>query len=228
MLTLQHLYFRLSIKFRIGLLCFCYSLCMIAAAALGRSDSFAIRYGSLSTFIMLGAFFGMLNIWGMGTSIKRVIGNLQTIAHGNLCQEIVIKHNNEISWILTSIKDVQTSMRSMISEIQATSGGLTSAASNLRQTSESMAAGAAQAVGQTASVVHAVEELSCVSNDITRNCLVMAEKATETRTATIDGERTIGDMSQMMEEIQAPSFLRWGLLTLAMSRKRTIQCHTSS
>jgi methyl-accepting chemotaxis protein len=198
---LQRLYFSLSIKLRIAILCFCYSICIIAAAVLGRSDSFAIRYGSLVLFIGLGAFFGIVNMWGIGTSIKRVIATLQTMAQGDLSQEIVVRNNNEISWILRSIIEVQTSMRSIISGIQSTSGYIASAAVNLKQASESMAAGAEQAVGQTGSAVHAVEELSSVSSDISRNCQVMAEKAAETKTATSEGELTIGEMSQMMNEI---------------------------
>lgn len=149
MQTLQKFYFRLSIKTRIGLLCFCYSLCIIAAAILGRSDSTLIRFGSLFLFIGLGVFFGMLNIWGIGTSIKRVIGYLQNMAQGDLSQEIVVRNKNEISWVLTSIKDVQVSMRSMISGIQATSQELTEAAVNLKRTSEHIAGGVEMAVDQS-------------------------------------------------------------------------------
>jgi len=201
MQMLQRLYFRYSIKFRIGILCFCYSLCIIAAALLGRSDSLAIRYGSLVLFITLGLFFGMLNIWGISTSIKRVIACLQTMAGGDLSQDIVVRNNNEISWILRSIRDVQISMRTIISGIQATSGDLTTAAGTLRQTSDNMAAGAEQAVGQTASALQSVEELSSVSSDISRNCQIMADKAAETKSAAIEGEQTVSEMSQMMDEI---------------------------
>jgi methyl-accepting chemotaxis protein len=201
MQTFQKFYFRLSIKTRIALLCFCYSLCIIAAAILGRSDSALIRFGSLVLFIGLGVFFGMLNIWGIGTSIKRVIGYLQNMAQGDLSQEIVVRNKNEISWVLTSIKDVQVSMRSMISGIQATSNDLTEAAINLKRTSENIAGGAEMAVDQSTAVVNAVEELSSVSTGISRNCQVMADNASETKVATTDGSRTIGEMSLMMDEI---------------------------
>lgn len=201
MQALQSLYFRFSIKVRIAVLCFCYSLCMIAVAILGRSDSLVIRYGSLCLFIVLGAFFGMLNIWGIGSSIKRVIATLQTMAQGDLSQKIVVRNNNEISWILRSIIELQASIRSIISGMQATSGDLATASDNLRQTSERMAVGAEQAVEQTGAAVHAVEELLSVSSDISQNCQVMSGKASETRSATTEGEKTIGEMSQMMNEI---------------------------
>lgn len=199
--ALQEYYFRLSIKMRIALLCFCYSICMIALTVLARSDSWTVRWGVLGLFIVLGAFFGMLNIMGIGSSINRVIAHLQTMANGDLSQNIVAKRNNEISLIIKTIAELQANMRSMISAIQSTSEGLTKAAGDLRRTSEGMAAGAEQAVGQSASVVNAVEDLTSVSSDIARNCQLMSNKATETKASSMDGGRTIDDMSRMMAEI---------------------------
>jgi len=199
--ALQDLYLRLSIKMRIALLCFCYSICMIALTILARSDSWTVRWGALGLFIILGAFFGVLNIWGIGSSINRVIACLQTMANGDLSQNIVAKRNNEISLIIKTIAELQKNMRLMISAIQSTSEGLTKSAGDLRRTSEGMATGAEQAVGQSASVVNAVEDLTSVSSDIARNCQVMSGKAMETKESTMDGERTINAMSRMMAEI---------------------------
>ncbi|KAA0895143.1 methyl-accepting chemotaxis protein [Oryzomonas rubra] len=199
--ALQDYYFRLSIKMRIALLCLCYSICMIALTVLARSDSWTVRWGALGLFIVLGAFFGLLNILGIGSSIDRVIAYLQTIANGDLSQNITAKRNNEISLIIKTIGELQQNMRSMISAIQSTSEGLNKAAGDLRRTSEGMAAGAEQAVGQSASVVNAVEDLTSVSSDIARNCQLMSSKATETKESTRDGEQTIDAMSRMMTEI---------------------------
>jgi methyl-accepting chemotaxis protein len=199
--VLQDLYLRLSIKTRIALLCFCYSICMVVLTFLATSESWVVRWGSLGLFIVLGFFFGMLNIIGIGSSIDRVIAYLQTMAGGDLSQNIVAKRNNEISLIIRTIAELQHYMRSMISAIQSTSEGLTRAAGDLRRTSEGMSVGAEQAVGQSTSVVNAVEELTSVSSDIARNCQLMSGKATETKNTTMDGERTIEAMSRMMAEI---------------------------
>lgn len=199
--TLKKLYFRQTIKLRVGLLCICYSVCMVAVAFLARSDSDFVRYGSLSIFIMLGAFFGMLNHFGIDASINRVIGYLKTMADGNLSDQIVVRNNNEISMILRSIIDVQNAMRQMISSIQATSSELSNSAATLRSTSNAMSSGAVNAVNQSVSASNAIEGLSSVSSDIARNCQFMAEQASSTRNATIDGEQTISSMSQLMGQI---------------------------
>jgi len=201
MYALQDYYLRLSIKMRIALLCFCYSLCMVALTVLSRSDSWVVQWGMLGLFIVLGAFFGLLNILGIGSSINRVIAILQTMANGDLSQNVVARRNNEISLIIKTIAELQQNMRSMISAIQTTSEGLTKAAGDLRRTSENMAAGAEEAVGQSALVVNAVEDLTSVSSDIARNCQLMSGKATETKESTMDGARTIDAMSRMMTEI---------------------------
>ncbi|MDR3580077.1 MAG: methyl-accepting chemotaxis protein [Oryzomonas sp.] len=201
--VLQDLYLRLTIKTRIALLCFCYSICMVVLTVLANSDSVLVRWGSLVLFIALGIFFGVLNILGISSSIQRVIAYLQTMAGGDLSQNIVAKRNNEISLIIRTLAELQLNMRSMISAIQSTSEGLTKAAGDLRRTSEGMSGGAEQAVGQSASVVNAVEDLTTVSSDIARNCLLMSGKATETKESTMDGERTIEAMSRMMAEIGA-------------------------
>lgn len=201
MQALQQLYFKLSIKTRISLLCFCYSICIVAASLLGRADSTAIRYGSPLLFILLGAFFSAVNIWGIGSSIRRVITCLETMAKGDLSQAIQVRNNNEISWILRSVLELQTSMRTMIAGIQTSSRDLTCASENLRTTSEELAQGASQAADQSASVVHAVEELSSVSSHISNNCQLMADKASQTRSASLEGNRTIEEMSRMMEQL---------------------------
>jgi methyl-accepting chemotaxis protein len=201
MKTLQDLYFNLSIKARIVLLCICYSGCMVTVSILGRSDSALIRWGSLVLFIAVGGFFSMLNISGITTSIDRVLSYLKTMSSGDLTQNIAARRNNEISQIIKMIAEVQSNMRSMISGIQSTSEHLNRAAGTLRHTSETMSAGAEQAVGQSDAVVTAVEDLSSVSADIAQNCQLMAHRAAETASSTVEGERTISQMSQMMGEI---------------------------
>jgi len=198
---LQDLYLRLSIKARIGLLCICYSICLVAVSILSGFGSPLIRWGSLGLFIILGGFFGTINILGIGNSIDRVLAYLKTMSSGDLSQNISAKRNNEISQIVKMIAEVQNSMRTMISGIQATSEDLNRSAVTLRQASENMSIGAEQAVGQSAAVVAAVEDLSSVSADIAQNCQLMAHRAAETASSTAEGERTILHMAQMMGDI---------------------------
>jgi methyl-accepting chemotaxis protein len=199
--SLYNFYLNFSIRFRLGLLCFCYSLCIIGVALIVHYASPLVQVISVVLFILLGALFGAINIWGIASSIGRVITYLQTMAQGDLSQEILVRRNNEISQILRALVSLQNSMKSLISGIQTTSSQLASSASELRQTATSIAQGTEQAASQSVAASHAVDDLAAVSCDIARNCQQMADKAAETRSVTVEGERTIGGMAVMMGEI---------------------------
>jgi methyl-accepting chemotaxis protein len=199
--ALYNFYLNFSIRFRLGLLCFCYSLCIIAVALIVHYAPPLIQIVAVILFILAGAVFGALNIWGIASAIDRVIRYLQTMAQGDLSLEITVRRNNEVSQILRTMRDLQGSMRSLISGIQTTSTQLATAATDLRQTSTTIARGTEQAAAQSASASSAVDELATVSIDIARNCQQMAGKAAETRRATVEGEQTISGMATMMGEI---------------------------
>jgi len=201
MSKLHDLYLRLSIKVRIALLCGCYTICMIAVSYLSKSSSVWVSTGSLGLFSLLGAMFGMINMLGIDNAIERVLSYLQTMGKGDLSQEIVARRNNEISKVIKAIAQVQHNMREIIQNIQNTSGGLAAASTALNQTSGALSSGVELAAAQTTAAVQAIEDLTLVSTDIANSCHLMANRASETRETTLIGERTIGGMSAMMNQI---------------------------
>lgn len=201
MKTLYDFYLNFTINFRLGLLCFCYSICIIATAVVARFVSLPMLIGAVIFFIVAGAVFGALNIYSISSAIARVINYLQTMARGDLSNQIVAMRNNEISKILRAMSELQESMRSVISGIQVTSGQLASASTELSRTSENIATGTNRAASETDSVSSAVDDLSSVSVEIAHNCQQMAEKASDTRNSASEGERIIGGMATMMGEI---------------------------
>ena len=202
MKQLWNYYLNLTIRFRLSLLCACYSLCIIAAALAAQSESPLIRFGSLVTFIVLGGIFGWANIWSIRTPLERAVNYLETMAHGDLSQQIVVNRHNEISKMLHAMKKLQDSMRDIISGIQKTADHLTSASGDLSSNSERMAQGTEHASHQSNSVSCAVGEMAQVSNDIALSCQRMADRAESTNSATLQGEETISHMTSMMGEIE--------------------------
>jgi len=201
MKTFYNFYLNFTINFRLSLLCFCYSACIIATAVVARFVSTPKLVGAVIFFILAGAVFGALNIYSISSAIARIINYLQTMAKGDLRNQIVALRNNEISKILRAMNELQESMRSVISGIQDTSGQLASASSDLSRTSENIANGTNKAASETDSVSNAVDDLSSVSVEIAHNCQQMAEKASDTRNSASEGERIIGGMATMMGEI---------------------------
>ncbi|MBJ6802034.1 methyl-accepting chemotaxis protein [Geomonas propionica] len=201
MKEILNVYLNLTIKFRLSLLCICYSLCLIATAVAAQADSILVKYGSLTLFIILGGIFGAINIWSIRTPLVRTVCYLETMAQGDLSEEIVVNRRNEISQMLKALQKLQASMRGMIQGIQQTADELASASSQLSNTSIRMAEGTEHASQQSSSVSSAVGEMAGVSSDIALNCQKMADRAGSTNTATSKGEETITRMTSVMGEI---------------------------
>jgi methyl-accepting chemotaxis protein len=201
MSQLWNYYLNLSVRFRLSLLCVCYSLCLVATT-LAASGSPAVRYGSLVIFISAGGLFGWANIWSIRTPLVRAVGYLETMAHGDLSQKISVNRHNEISKMLHAMKKLQEAMREIIAGIQSTAEQLSNASNELSSNSSKMVQGTEHASAQSNSVSSAVSEMAVVSNDIALSCHKMADRAGSTNSATLKGEETIVHMTAMMGEIE--------------------------
>ncbi|HEY5514411.1 MAG TPA: methyl-accepting chemotaxis protein [Geomonas sp.] len=195
-------YLNFTIRFRLSMLCVCYSLCLIAGAMAAQSGSPLVRYGSIPLFIVMGGLFGWANIWSIRNPLVRAVGYLETMAQGDLTQHITVNRNNEISKMLVAMKKLQGSMRDIIAGIQTTADELTSASGDLSSSSSKIAQGTEHASTQSDSVSNAVGEMAAVSNDIALSCQKMADRAGSTDSATRKGEETITHMTAMMAEIE--------------------------
>ena len=199
---LWNYYLDLTIQVRLSLLCVCYSLCLLASGLACQIGSPLVRFGAVALFIILGGLFGWANIWSIRTPLARAVIYLETMARGDLSQNIVVNRHNEISQMLNAMKQLQDSMHDIIAGIQKTADHLTCASGELSTNSERMAQGTEHASQQSSSVSNAVGEMAVVSNDIALSCQQMADRAGSTNSATQKGEETITHMTAMMGEIE--------------------------
>ena len=118
-------YLNFSVRFRLTILCICYTLGILAV---DFSDQFSrsIHYTTIVGIIVLGALFGWLNIWSIHQAIERAAAYLTAMADGNLNQEIKVYRNNEISRMLLCMKSLQESVQ----KLSADTGMLIGAAVN--------------------------------------------------------------------------------------------------
>ncbi|BCS55696.1 methyl-accepting chemotaxis protein [Geobacter sp. SVR] len=191
----------LQIKTRLWVFCICYSFCLVAVGVAAQFG-FLVMYATIALSIVLGAVFCFVNIMSIIEPINRAIGHLHEMAGGNLSQQIVIKRRTELSRILASIIELQKAMQHMISGMQSSSSQISDASDLLRSSSSRISSGTVEASQQSSSVSLAAEELASVSSSISKSCHVMASKASETDTATRDGEKVISSMTTMMGEIE--------------------------
>lgn len=202
MKSLHHYYLNLPITLRLSVLCICYSLCIVATSQLSWVPSPLIRHSSIGLFIILGGLFGAMNILNISAPIKRIISHLESMANGDLREEIIVRRNNEISKILKSIQSMQDSIIKIIMGIQETSSRLTQEAGALRLTSRKIAQGTELAKSiQTQSIDGAISNVAAVAEEISGKCQQMSAKAGETLSVTIEGEKTVAGMADMMKDI---------------------------
>ena len=198
---LLDLFLQLRIRTRIILLCLCYSLCMVIAVVAGRLFPLSWVILSTAVFMLLGIFFSGLLFWSVNNALQRIIGHLATMASGDLTQVITAKRNNEISTIIRSIADLQSTMRGVITQILQTSGQVASTSRQLQSNADLIASGTDAAAAQTNSVAAASEEMSATSNDIAGNCLSAAENSNRASDTARSGAEVVRQTTSGMERI---------------------------
>jgi methyl-accepting chemotaxis protein len=198
---LLDLFLQLRIRTRIILLCLCYSICMVIAVVAGRMFPLSWVIVSTAVFMLLGAFFSGLLFWSVNNALQRIIGHLATMSAGDLTQVISAKRNNEISTIIRSIADLQTTMRGIITQILQTSGEVASTSKQLQTNANQIASGTEAAASQTNSVAAASEEMAATSNDIAGNCQSAAENSNRASHAARSGAEVVRQTTVGMERI---------------------------
>jgi len=116
-----HYYLNLKITTRLMILCACYSLCIAATAYVGGMADRGLKVAVTGGFIILGACFGAINVWGIASSIGRVIGHLDAITQGEVDRVITVRRNNEVSKILKAIKGLASSLGEVLRNIHGAS-----------------------------------------------------------------------------------------------------------
>ena len=196
---LFHWYLNFSIRMRIAILCACYSICIIAAMAIGMNCPLWISGPSVLCFVLAGAGFGYVNMWSITSSVQRTAEHLHLMSKGDLRATIAAKRNNEISGLLRSIKSLQESTRNMVSEIQALSYHVASTSELLHSESLTTADGTSRASAQVASIEASIHDLATASTDISNHCTEISRLADD---ISRDSERVILSMSGTMEKVE--------------------------
>ena len=105
-------YLNYSIRFRLTLLCVCYTLAIFAVDFSDRFNA-NLHYGTIVCAVVLGSLFGWLNIWSIYQAVARASDHLTVMANGNLTQEIKIYRQNEISKMLVCMRTLQESVQNL-------------------------------------------------------------------------------------------------------------------
>lgn len=196
---LLNIYLNLKIKYRIFLLCFCYSLCIIFAVTAGRILHLAMAVLTTTIFVCLGIFFSSLLVWTLNFDLNRIISYLKEMTDGNLTQTFSTQRNNEISTICRSIDTLQATMRDIVSQLIHTSEQIVHASGDLYNDANQIARGTNEVELQTNIVFLASEQMTVTSSDIAQNCLSAAENSNHANSAALKGVDVVRKANHGME-----------------------------
>ncbi|BCG46620.1 Methyl-accepting chemotaxis sensor/transducer protein [Citrifermentans bremense] len=209
--TIWHYYLCLTIRTRLIILCLCYSVCIVAATVAGSLDSQFWQWGLTVAFITLGALFGGINIWGITSAITRTINNLETLAKGNLSQEIVIKRTNEVSKILHAMRkmvgnqtEVLRNIHGASLQMEQSSFQISEISNEIADTTRAQQAQVLQVSAATGEVLTISESVRELSDMMLNESLVTEKEAEQGLDATnqnIDQMRlTVAEVNRAAEE----------------------------
>ena len=191
-----------TIKARLIILGFLYSLAIIATGITAKCASDTVFYATLAASLVVGAITTTMGITSILEPLGRITGYLQDMAKGDLTNTVKAKRKTEFSAVLNTMHDMQQFLKTMIVDIQRASERLAEAANTLNTSSTQISASTDEASDQSLSVATAVDQLSATITSISESCDDMKLKAGETEKATLDGEKIVLHMTAIMREIE--------------------------
>lgn len=187
------------------------------------AQSSAESYGSAQTLVIVSIVIALLITAALAASITRsIVSPLQqavtateTIASGNLTQQIRFEGKDEPAQLLSSLTMMQDNLRSTITQIGNSSVQLASAGEELSSVAEESSRNLQRQNDEIQQAASAVTEMSAAVDEVARNAVSTAEESNESSRLAHDGrdkvKHTVSALKSMSDEFGRTSALIGGL-----------------
>ncbi|MDO8342967.1 MAG: methyl-accepting chemotaxis protein [Cellvibrio sp.] len=191
------------------------------AGAAAQEATAAYEDGKLLMLVAIGIALALAA--GLAWTITRSIVNplteavvaTETIASGNLTQQIHFAGNDEPAQLLTSLALMQDNLRTTITHIGNSSVQLASAGEELSSVAEESSRNLQRQNDEIQQAASAVTEMSAAVDEVARNAVSTAEESNESSRLAHDGrdkvKHTVSALKSMTEEFGRTSTLIGGL-----------------
>jgi methyl-accepting chemotaxis protein len=190
---LWNFYLGFSIKSRLTILCFCYSLCILATAVTSQLDSPLLKYGSVASFIVLGFVFGIINIWSIHVPLKKTISHLQNIAEGDLSETLDFSRKDEVGQLALAQNKMVERLREVVAEVKITADKVAADSCGISSRSEQMSLGAEK---QETAADEASDLMKAMADNIRQN----SHNATQTEKISIKNSTDASECGKAVEQ----------------------------
>lgn len=147
--------------------------------------------------------------------LQQAVAATETIASGNLTQQIRFDGNDEPARLLASLAMMQDNLRSTITQIGNSSVQLASAGEELSSVAEESSRNLQRQNDEIQQAASAVTEMSAAVDEVARNAVSTAEESNESSRLAHDGRdkvhHTVAALKSMSEEFGRTSALIGGL-----------------
>lgn len=159
--------------------------------------------------MLLGMVIAFVLAMGLGLLITRIITRplayavsaAERVAGGDLTQRIEPGSQDETGQLLSSLGEMQTSLRNTIQNISSASDQLASAAEELSVVTDESTRGLTQQNSEIEQAATAVNEMTAAVDEVARNAVSTAEISQRTNQDAISGKSKVGEAVLAIEDM---------------------------
>ena len=153
--------------------------------------------------VVLGFIFSFFMARAITGPIKKAVGFVEKLSHGDFTQDIELDQNDEIGSIVKALNEMKQSVRSMIENIGSQVGSLTSSSTELSAIANQMSQGAEQTSGKSNTVATAAEEMSSNMNSVAAASEQASTNVNMVAAATEQMMATVNEIAQNSEKARS-------------------------
>ena len=172
----------------------------IASESLIQSSKITLLLGMVIAFV-LAMGLGLLITRLITRPLAYAVSAAERVAGGDLTQRIEPGSQDETGQLLSSLAEMQTSLRNTIQNISSASDQLASAAEELSVVTDESTRGLTQQNSEIEQAATAVNEMTAAVDEVARNAVSTAEISQRTNQDAISGKSKVGEAVLAIEDM---------------------------
>ena len=160
----------------------------VIRAAQRRMAGIFLVLAIVSLAVTAAGVFLILQTW-VTRPIRSLVGLVQTVAHGDLSQNVSVRGQDEIGQMQSACAEMVTQLRTMVQSVKSAADGIASASTQVAASSQSLSQGTSE---QAASVQETSASLEQMNASITQN----ADNSRQMEFMALNGAHEIARSSQ--------------------------------
>ncbi|WP_407315907.1 methyl-accepting chemotaxis protein [Pseudomonas sp. nanlin1] len=178
-----------------------------AAATHLRDNVYTTLFGGMALAFIIAIILGIVITRMITRPIAVAVASAKRVASGDLTQAISTDRKDETGQLLNALADMQTGLKTTISEIASASDQLASAAEELSAVTDESTRGLTRQNDEIQQAATAVNQMTAAVEEVARNAVSTSEASNQASLEAADGgrqvEQAVQGMTSMVREINA-------------------------